>query len=95
MVINPLEQTVFYQEREIILTNREFWILYVLVEYQGLVLSKQQIYSQVAEDQERADYHTVEITVSRIRKKLEEVTGRYDWIKVVRGSGYKFKKFIS
>lgn len=92
IIINPFEQIVCYEEQEIKFTNREFWILYLLVEYRGMVLSKQQIYSQVTEDQERVDYHTVEISVSRIRKKLEKMTGRNDLITVIRGRGYKFKK---
>ena len=94
IVINPFEHVVCYKEQEIKFTNREFWILYLLVEYRGLVLSKQQIYSQVTGDQERVDYHTVEITVSRIRKKLERMTGRHDLITAIRGRGYKFKKKI-
>lgn len=92
IIINPFEQTVCYQGKEIIFTNREFWILYLLVEYRGMVLSKQQIYSHVTEDQQRVDYHTVELSISRIRKKLETFTGRKAWIVVIRGSGYKFKK---
>lgn len=92
IVINPFEQTVYYNGRETFFTNREFWTLYLFMGYRGQVLSKQQIYSQVTEDHERVDYHTVQITVSRIRKKLEHMTGKRDWIISIRGSGYKFKK---
>lgn len=92
IVINPFEQAVSYEGREVIFTNREFWTLYLLVQYRGMVLSKKQIYSQVTEDEERVDYHTVEITVSRIRKKLETMTGRSNMIIAIRGSGYKFIK---
>lgn len=92
LVINPLEQSVFYEGNEIGFTNREFQILYVLLQYQGLVLSKQQIYEQVAEDEDRVDYHTVEITICRIRKKLKEHTGRSDFITTIQDRGYKFKK---
>lgn len=44
LIINLLEQTVFYKENEIIFTNRKFQVLYLLLQYQGKVLSKQQIY---------------------------------------------------
>ena len=44
LIINLLEQTVFYKENEIIFTNRKFEVLYLLLQYQGKVLSKQQIY---------------------------------------------------
>lgn len=89
--INPLEQMVLYKEIEILFTNREFQVLYLLIRYQGIVLSKQQIYEQITDD-DRIDYHTIEITISRIRKKLKEYTGRSDWIITVRDRGYKFRK---
>lgn len=92
IIINPLEQTVYYEGQEMAFTNREFWMLYLLVEYRGMVLSKKQIYRQITEDEERVDYHTVEITVSRIRKKLERMTGKNDWVTTIRGSRYRFKK---
>ena len=47
---------------------------------------------QITEDGERVDYHTVEITISRIRKKLEAYSGRTDFIITIRGRGYKFRK---
>ena len=92
LIINPWEQNVFYEGSEIGFTNREFQILYVLLQYQGLVLSKQQIYEQVAGDEDRVDYHTVEITICRIRKKLKDYTGRSDFIITVHDRGYKFVK---
>ena len=92
LVVNSLEQSVWYKDREILLTNREFQVLYLLLRYQGQVLSKMQIYEQVTGDGERVDYHTVEITISRVRKKLEIYTGRKDFISTIRGRGYKFKK---
>ena len=48
---------------------------------------------QITEDGERVDYHTVEITISRIRKKLEAYSGRTDFIITIRGRGYKFRKW--
>lgn len=91
IAVNPLEQIVLYRGREITFTNREFQVLYLLLQYQGIVLSRQQIYEQIADD-DRVDYHTIEITISRIRKKLKEHTGRTDLIITVRDRGYKFRK---
>ncbi len=91
LIVNPLEQIVQYENKKIIFTNREFQVLYLLLQYQGIVLSKQQIYEQIADD-DRVDYHTIEITISRIRKKLKEYTGRTDLILTVRDRGYKFRK---
>lgn len=92
LIMNYSEQTVYYQSQEIMMTNREFQILYFLISHRGQVFSKRQIYNSVTEFDERDELHTVEITISRIRKKLEQVTGRSDFIVTIRGRGYKFKK---
>lgn len=92
LMICPSEQEVHYSEKEILFTNREFQILYLLARYQGHVFSKRQIYSFITDGEEKDCYHTIEITISRIRKKLKECTGRKDFIVTINGRGYKFKK---
>lgn len=92
LIVNNLEQVVSYKDVEIKLTNREFQILYFLMRHQGQVFSKTQIYNQVTGDVEKDSLHTIEITISRIRKKLEARIGRKDLIVTIRGRGYKFKK---
>lgn len=90
--LDPLEQTVYYCDKEIILTNCEFQILYLLLRFRGRVFSKKQIFEQVTEDVEREDYHTIEISISRIRKKIANNSERNDYIITIRGRGYKFRK---
>lgn len=92
LTVNYSEQTVYYEIQEIMMTNREFQILLFLMSNRGQVFSKRQIYDHVTEFNEKDDLHTVEITISRIRKKLEQVTGRMDFIITIRGRGYKFRK---
>lgn len=92
LYVNYLEQVVSYKGKEIYFTNREFQTIYLLLQYQGQVLSKKQIYEQTTGDGERVDYHTVETTISRIRKKIEICSGRRDFIITIRERGYKFKK---
>lgn len=92
LYVNYLEQVVSYKGKEIYFTNREFQTIYLLLQYQGQVLSKKQIYEQTTGDGKRVDYHIVESTISRIRKKIEICSGRRDFIITVRERGYKFKK---
>ncbi|WP_024345325.1 winged helix-turn-helix domain-containing protein [Lacrimispora indolis] len=92
LIVNYSEQTVYYGMQEIMMTNREFQVLYFLISHRGQVFSKRQIYSCVTELDEREELHTVEITISRIRKKLELHTGRFDFIITIWGRGYKFRK---
>lgn len=90
--LNRIEHTIYYGQKEIIMTNREFQVLYFLMLYQGQVFSKSQIYNQVVGQDDKDSLHTVEITISRIRNKLKTYTGKDDLIITVRGCGYKFKK---
>lgn len=92
LIVNYSEQTVYYGMQEIVMTNREFQILYFLLSHRGQVFSKRQIYYCVTEFDEKEELHTVEITISRIRKKLELYTERADFIITIRGRGYKFRK---
>ena len=88
------EHEVFYGDQEIKLTNREFEILCLLMENRGQVFTKRQIYDCITDRDARDNYHTIEITISRIRKKLEQCSGRTDFILTIRGGGYKFNKRI-
>lgn len=92
LTVSYSEQTLCYEMQEIMMTNREFQILYFLISHRSQVFSKRQIYDYVTEFNEKDDLHTVEITISRIRKKLKIYSGRSDFIVTIRGRGYKFKK---
>lgn len=92
LLINSLEQTVVFEEKEILLTTREFNILYLLMEHSGQVFSKEQIYRHVVDFSGKDDYHTIEISMSRIRKKLYEGTRNKNLVETRYGSGYKFLK---
>lgn len=85
--VNIAEQTVMFKTKEIYFTNREFQVLCLLVTHPRRVYSKEQIYRIITND-EIENYHTVEITISRIRKKLEQCTNK-NYIFAIRGRGYK------
>ena len=70
LIINFREQTVFYIKEEIKFTNREFQIFFFLAQHKGQVFSKRQIYNYVTEAAEKANFHTIEITISRIRRSV-------------------------
>ncbi len=91
--LNELEQTVSFAGRELYFTNREFRILHLFFQYPGQVFSKGQIYRYAAGEREKDDLHTVEISISRIRKKLRECASE-EMIVTVHGRGYKWKKEI-
>lgn len=87
IIMNIEEQSVMFGDEEISFTNQEFQVFSLLLMHPRRVYSKAQIYMAVT-DSEKDSYHAVEITISRIRKKLRHYTNK-DYIHVIRGRGYK------
>lgn len=76
---------------EVPLTAREFDLLVFLVRRAGQVLSKRQILSGVWEADFEGDPNVVEVYVARLRRKLDDPTGR-STIQTVRGAGYRLPR---
>lgn len=90
MVIDPSKRTVEINKREVILTRREFDILYLLASNPGVVFSKQEIYSEIWKDAFVKDESNIMSHIGRLRKKLEHGDKKY--IETVWGVGYRFLK---
>lgn len=83
---------IIQEEKElIIVTNREFEILYLLASSQGRVFSKEQIYDLVWEEPYSGDYNIVMSHIRNIREKIEQPI----YIQTVWGVGYRFNKNLS
>ncbi len=87
--IRTKQRKVFFKEKEVELTPREFDVLYTLAYYHDQVLTTRQIYKAITGEDVMGDYHGIESSVYSIRKKL----GR-NIIQNIRGYGYQFKKEI-
>lgn len=85
--IRPQRRQVLLDGREVIMTTREFDVVYYLARYAGQVLTARQIYEAVSGECGVCDYHSIESSIYSIRKKLG-----HDVILTVRGYGYKFNK---
>lgn len=92
LLINPLERTVIQSGKEVILTAKEFDILYLLASYPGIVFTHRQIYESVWEEDSYLDEGNVTAHIGRIRKKIETNAKKPQYIQTVRGVGYKFIK---
>ena len=85
------EKKVYRNRKEILLNRHEFDTLVYLARHPGWVRSKEQIYEAVWTEKV-ADYeNAVMWCVSRLRKKLEPDSDRLQYIRTVRGVGYKFE----
>jgi len=76
------------------LTKTEYKILELLMSSPGRVYTKQQIFEKVWNDYYYGgeEDNTINVHMSKIREKIEEKPRSPQYIKTVRGLGYKFEK---
>lgn len=72
------------------LTSYEFAILLALVKRAGRILTREQIMEIAGGNPEEAFDRSVDVHISRLRKKLGDSSGRPKLIRTVRGLGYMF-----
>ncbi|MDO5441193.1 MAG: winged helix-turn-helix domain-containing protein [Bacillota bacterium] len=74
------------------LTLREFELLKYLAEREGKVFSREQLLEEVWGYEYYGDIRTVDVTVRRLREKLEDDPGDPKYIVTKRGIGYYFSR---
>lgn len=75
------------------LTMREFELLKYFICQQGQVFSRENLLEQVWGYEYYGDIRTVDVTVRRLREKIEDDPGNPEYILTKRGVGYYFKKY--
>ena len=95
MQLNLAEKNVIIHGTEVMLTNREFEILYLLAQSPGRIFSKEQIYNIVWQEPYSGDYNIVMSHIRHIREKIEDNPGKLPYIQTVWGIGYRFNKNLS
>jgi len=89
---NKKDGLVNVKQQNIIFTPLEFDLLYALVEDQGEVLSKPQLYQRVLLREFSRYDRTLDMHISKIRKKITLAGMAVNTIKTVRGLGYCFEE---
>ena len=95
MKLNLAEKNVVIHGAEVMLTNREFEILYLLAQSPGRIFSKEQIYDIVWQEPYSGDYNIVTSHIRHIREKIEDNSSKPLYIQTVWGIGYRFNKNLS
>jgi two-component system response regulator VicR len=72
------------------LTLREFELLKFLASKAGQVFSREQLLEEVWGYEYYGDIRTVDVTVRRLREKIEDDNGEFKYILTKRGVGYYF-----
>lgn len=82
----------FIGDKEIILTNKEFDLLYHLANSPDTVFSKEELFNEIWQYDSIGETSTVTVHVNRIRDKIKEIDPSLDFIHTVWGKGYRFKR---
>lgn len=88
--IDTESYTVTLSGELIDLTPREYQLLLQFVRHRNQVLSREQLIEQVWGYDYEGDDRVVDVTVKRLRKKLEDEIAMWS-LETVRGIGYKFQ----
>ena len=83
-------RSVLINNIPIYLTAKEFDLLYFLASNQGKVLTKEQIYTHVWNNDYSYDDRNIMSFVSKLRKKIKNEKLHIDYIQTVHGIGYRF-----
>ncbi|MFK4565733.1 response regulator transcription factor [Enterococcus sp. UD-01] len=81
---------VYYKDNEIILQGKEFDLLHYLMQNQGRIITKDQLFDRIWGFQSDTTLTVVEVYMSNLRKNLKPF-GLDRWIKTLRNVGYLFE----
>lgn len=88
LVIHPDAYVVSKRGETIELTHREFELLHYLAKHIGQVMTREHLLQTVWGYDYFGDVRTVDVTVRRLREKIEDNPSHPTWIVTRRGVGY-------
>ena len=86
--IYPKRYEVFVEDEEISLTNKEYQLLLLLVENEGLVMTREILLDRIWDLGSEPENRTLDVHIRKIRSKLGDAAV---WIETIRGVGYRFR----
>lgn len=90
--LNRNEVTLWKAGKKIDITPAEYKILLLLMQSPGKVFTKRQIYEQISGASYLDDDNTLMVHISNLREKLEDQVRTPEYIRTIRGIGYKLEK---
>lgn len=88
LTVHPNAYVVSKRGETIELTHREFELLYYLAKHIGQVMTREHLLQTVWGYDYFGDVRTVDVTVRRLREKIEDNPSHPTWIVTRRGVGY-------
>lgn len=90
--IMPEYYEAYYRGERLELTPKEFELLVYLAKHKGRVLTRDQLLSAVWNYDFAGDTRIVDVHISHLRDKIEKNTKKPEYIKTIRGLGYKLEE---
>jgi DNA-binding response OmpR family regulator len=90
IVLDPGARTVTRDGEPVELAAREFDLLHLLMASAGEVVRREQIMDEVWDPHWFGPTKTLDVHISWLRKKLEDVPSRPRYITTIRGVGFRF-----
>lgn len=91
LILDYDKRDASYKNIPIMLTYKEFELLFYLMQNKGIVLSREKILQKIWGYDYEGETRTVDMHIKTIRQKIE-LSGCLNHIKTVRGAGYKFEE---
>lgn len=88
LIIHPDAYIVSKRGEKIELTHREFELLHYLAKHIGQVMTREHLLQTVWGYDYYGDVRTVDVTIRRLREKIEDNPSHPTWIVTRRGVGY-------
>ncbi len=93
LTLDTHQLTLEKRGQPIALTATEYKILVMLMKAPGKIFTRMQLYEEVNGDAYQNDDNTMMVHISNLRDKIEDDPKNPQYIKTVRGLGYKVEKF--
>ncbi len=90
--IFPNRYEAFFKGEKLVLTPKEFELLVYLARHKGRVLPREKLLDEVWDYDFVGDTRIVDVHVSHLREKIESNTRKPQYIKTIRGFGYKLEE---
>ena len=92
LTIDPATFSVMRNGQAVDLTQKEYDLLLYLIQERGVVFSREDLMQKVWNYDYYGDMRTVDVTVRRLREKIEDDPGKPTCILTRRGAGYYFSE---
>lgn len=91
-VIKPEKYEIYHQGHKLDLTLKEYELLALLIKNRGRVMKREYILQVLWDVPESVSTRVLDVQISKLREKIETDSSQPQYIKTIRGVGYKFEE---